>query len=287
LTGEPKTGGNGIEAELDIQYMMGVALGIKTEFYEQMNMSFCFDLKAWTTLLLSTDDIPLVHSISYGWQGNLTQIGCADADVAVIDDDYKKLAAKGITIIFASGDSGSGYSPPEPPKPLPCPPSQGANNTAWTGKIRQNLSFSVPPADKGQVASICCKVAGQTKSVGWSVMGGEAWDAARGLLHAPPKELKMKCLLYSSIDGPVPAPGVTSGKPMPLPPAPPMSTKTTPLYPSWPASSPWVTAVGATRFQGDVVGAPEAAVSREDHFGSGGGFSCQFTVRLPRPASLF
>ena len=110
MTGEPKTGGNGIEAELDIQYMMGVALGIKTEFYEQMNMSFCFDLKAWTTLLLSTDDIPLVHSISYGWQGNLTQIGCADADVAVIDDDYKKLAAKGITIIFASGDSGSGYT---------------------------------------------------------------------------------------------------------------------------------------------------------------------------------
>ena len=37
-----------------------------------------------------------------------------------------------------------------------------------------------------------------------------------------------------------------------------------------------VTSVGATRFQGDQIGAAEAAVSAEDHFGSGGGFSAQF-----------
>ena len=84
-----------MRAELDIQYMMGITPGIKTEFYEQMNQSFCADLKAWTTLLLSTDDVPLVHSVSYGWQGNLTKIGCADADVTVIDTDFQKLDAKG------------------------------------------------------------------------------------------------------------------------------------------------------------------------------------------------
>jgi len=45
------------------------------------------------------------------------------------------------------------------------------------------------------------------------------------------------------------------------------------LYPSWPASSPWVTAVGATRFQGQQVGNDEQA---SDQFGSGGGFSPMF-----------
>lgn len=46
------------------------------------------------------------------------------------------------------------------------------------------------------------------------------------------------------------------------------------LWPSWPASSPWVTAVGATRFIGQKVGAQEMA---SDSFGSGGGFSEQFS----------
>merc|ERR1719412_2160857 len=45
------------------------------------------------------------------------------------------------------------------------------------------------------------------------------------------------------------------------------------LYPSWPASSPWVTAVGATRFQDQTVGHAEMAT---DQFGSGGGFSTMF-----------
>ena len=45
------------------------------------------------------------------------------------------------------------------------------------------------------------------------------------------------------------------------------------LYPSWPASSPWVTAVGATRFAEQRIGADEVAC---DQFGSGGGFSFDF-----------
>ena len=45
------------------------------------------------------------------------------------------------------------------------------------------------------------------------------------------------------------------------------------LWPSWPASSPWVTAVGATRFVGQKVGGEEMA---SDKFGSGGGFSTRF-----------
>lgn len=72
-------------------------------------MDFCTDLKQWTTKLLSEDNIPKVHSVSYGVQGNLSEVpSCGPKAVADIDEDFKKLAAKGITIIFASGDSGSG-----------------------------------------------------------------------------------------------------------------------------------------------------------------------------------
>ena len=61
--------------------------------------------------------------------------------------------------------------------------------------------------------------------------------------------------------------GSTSGGPRVVPP---IERR---LYPSWPASSPWVTAVGATRFDEQRVGADEIVC---DQFGSGGGFSYDF-----------
>jgi len=152
----------GVEAELDIQYIMGVSPGVSTEFWSQKNMDFCADLDAWVGLLLADDMTPLVNSVSYGWQGDLAQIQCLKPEVKIVDSAFAKLAAKGVAVIFASGDSGSGYTP--------------------------------------------------------------------------------------------------SG------------TKTK-LWPSWPASSPWVTSVGATRFQEQDATMPEMA---SDQFGSGGGFSWDF-----------
>merc|ERR1711871_1478805 len=78
--GEPQESGDGGEALLDIEYMMGVAPGVKTEFYLVMTSldDFCGDLKAWTSLLLATDDLPLVHSISYAYQGDTNHLGCGD-----------------------------------------------------------------------------------------------------------------------------------------------------------------------------------------------------------------
>ena len=163
--------GAGIEASLDLEYIMGVAPGIKTEYYLQGQnpalKDFCADLVKWTALLLGTDDVPHVHSASYGWQGALQEFGCADSAADKVDGNFAKLAAKGVTVIFSSGDGGSGQR-------------------------------------NG---------------------GGQ-------------------------------------------------------LEPCWPAGSPWVTAVGATRFHNDDTGSSqEDAVDEEDGFGSGGGFSW----RLHRP----
>ena len=45
-----------------------------------------------------------------GWQGKMSQIGCSTTQIDSIDADFKSMAAAGITIIIASGDSGSGYT---------------------------------------------------------------------------------------------------------------------------------------------------------------------------------
>ena len=261
--GEPKEG-DGVEAILDIEYMMGVSPGIKTEFFEQMNNDFGADLLAWTGLLLGADAGVNVHSISYGWQGDLAQIGVKAADVTTIDANFQKLAAKGVSIIFASGDSGSGFAPPHPPAPAQCPEKPGTAGKAYEGTSIRNITFVVPADD---AAHLCCDITGE--------LHGKYWTAQSE--GGSPN--KVQCIIYDSVTGQKDAPGVTSGAAAPAP-TPGPAPKVGPLYPSWPASSPWITAVGATRFTDDKTGAfaSEDAVGEEDHFGSGGGFSSMWPV---------
>jgi len=109
---EGYTEGKGVEALLDIEFIMGVSPGVKTEFWSFPNTDFCGDLLNYTDQLLSTDDVPITHSISYGWQGDLARLNCKDAEIDAIDLNWAKLAAKGFSIMISSGDSGSGYSKP-------------------------------------------------------------------------------------------------------------------------------------------------------------------------------
>ena len=53
-------------------------------------LHFVYDLNMWTSNLTSTDDCPLVHSVSYGWQGNLSQIQCKMDNVDVVDGNFAK-----------------------------------------------------------------------------------------------------------------------------------------------------------------------------------------------------
>ena len=51
--GDPGNGASADEASLDIQFIMGVAPGIKTDFYLYNSMDFCKDLKNWTSHMLA------------------------------------------------------------------------------------------------------------------------------------------------------------------------------------------------------------------------------------------
>jgi len=231
--------GEGVEALLDIEFIMGISPGIATEFWEWPNNDFCGDLLNFTGALLKSE--VSVMSISYGWQGNLSRLNCEGGEVDVVDTNWAKLAAKGVSVMISSGDSGSGYTSDA---------CDITDSVVVHGTVHQTLQ-RFPSAD------FCCQIAGGTHAKGWSFSGGGAHQAGN-------------CTLFSSVNSTSKPPAGTkiiSGGagigPAPKP----------VLYPSWPASSPWVTSVGATRFSDHVVGHEEMA---SDQFGSGGGFSTRF-----------
>jgi len=156
-----------------------------------------------------------------------------------VDDNFVKLAAMGITILFSSGDSGSGYNPGgfcSSTKP-------GIKGIAYTGEVLNKV-----PATS---AWSCCR---------------RTLSSSRPFTFIPDAVgVHGTCIEWKSVNGTVTHHGAVSGNNPPPPPK---------LYPSWPASSPWVTAVGATRFVDQKVGNAEMAT---DQFGSGGGFSDMFS----------
>jgi tripeptidyl-peptidase I len=93
----------GIEASLDIEYIMGVAPGVEASFYSQYQFNFYNDLINWLTILDNSTSIPWVHSVSYGSQGNYP----SSTYMAQSDTEYQKLGLRGVSIIYASGDSGA------------------------------------------------------------------------------------------------------------------------------------------------------------------------------------
>ena len=146
------TARSGVEAALDIQFLMGVAPGVKTEFWEWAPSDFCADLHNYTETLLADDAVPISNSISYGWQGNLSALHCVAAQVDVIDTNWAKLAAKGISIMISSGDSGSGYTSDA------CKPAVWLHDTAITGG-------TLLRTDKA-TAGACCSM--HQDAVGWT-----------------------------------------------------------------------------------------------------------------------
>jgi tripeptidyl-peptidase-1 len=152
--GASKHDGAGVEALLDIQYIMGVAPGVKTEFWEYPGQDFCLDLNTYTTDMITGDDKPVVHSISYGWQGDLSDLHCTQTNIDVVDGNFAKAAAKGISVMISSGDSGSGYSPQN------CGPSGEEKGIAITGRLIGTL----PNFSKDQ----CCSGAYKTHATGWT-----------------------------------------------------------------------------------------------------------------------
>jgi tripeptidyl-peptidase-1 len=94
----------GIEASLDLEYIMGVSPYSPSNFYSLKAFNFWNDLMTWTGELDNETNPPFVHSVSYGSQGDYP----SDSYRSTLNTEFQKLGARGLSIIFASGDSGAG-----------------------------------------------------------------------------------------------------------------------------------------------------------------------------------
>ncbi|EFA79323.1 peptidase C53 family protein [Heterostelium album PN500] len=106
----------GIEASLDIQYMMAISTGSPTTFWSiYANSSVEIDdILQWEVAIGNTDDAPLVNSLSYGMTEINVDTYLGQGYLARSDIEFVKLASRGITVIIASGDSGASDLGPPP-----------------------------------------------------------------------------------------------------------------------------------------------------------------------------
>lgn len=104
----PNSGGPGIEASLDIEFIATLGAGVETEFWSfagrapdnPENEPFL----AWLYVVGNTSDadVPKVFSTSYGEvEASVTQ-----AYMDRIQVEFQKAAARGISLLFATGDNG-------------------------------------------------------------------------------------------------------------------------------------------------------------------------------------
>jgi len=83
---------------------MGVAPNATTWFISVAPFPFWSDLLSWVAILIDTVNLPWVHSVSYGAQGNYPSAAYRNR----LDGDLQVVGLRGVSIIFASGDSGAG-----------------------------------------------------------------------------------------------------------------------------------------------------------------------------------
>ena len=82
--------------------------------------------------------------------------------VVDVDNAFAKIAATGVSILFASGDSGSGWAPTVP-QCNPDKPGTWMNNTALSGTVKEKVHVNHAGA-----AQDCCFEGGMHGVAGWS-----------------------------------------------------------------------------------------------------------------------
>eukprot|EP00339_Tiarina_fusa_P001358 CAMPEP_0117026512 /NCGR_PEP_ID=MMETSP0472-20121206/19482_1 /TAXON_ID=693140 ORGANISM="Tiarina fusus, Strain LIS" /NCGR_SAMPLE_ID=MMETSP0472 /ASSEMBLY_ACC=CAM_ASM_000603 /LENGTH=535 /DNA_ID=CAMNT_0004733535 /DNA_START=6 /DNA_END=1613 /DNA_ORIENTATION=+ len=130
------------EANLDVQYILATGQGIPTDFYLESGMSF--DLIGWITAVQKSLEGD-VWSVSYG-----EDISQVTADYAQrLDKEFQAIATLGVTIVFASGDSGvysrtGGYTRFHPsfPASLPTVTAVGSTSLNIDGTETKAAPFS-------------------------------------------------------------------------------------------------------------------------------------------------
>jgi len=105
-----------IEATLDIQYVLAVAIDAESWFWIEKDGIWLY---GWATHFFATSVVPLVASISYGWNEEAQcQAGIGDVEcqklgvdskgyVQRVNIEFQKIGLRGVSLLSSSGDSGA------------------------------------------------------------------------------------------------------------------------------------------------------------------------------------
>ncbi|KAM8915158.1 tripeptidyl-peptidase 1 [Spinachia spinachia] len=105
VVGTQGAGKAGIEASLDVEYIMSTGANISTwVFTNQGRHESQEPFLQWMVLLSNMSDLPWVHTISYGDDED----SLSTAYMMRINAEFMKAGVRGISLLFASGDSGAG-----------------------------------------------------------------------------------------------------------------------------------------------------------------------------------
>lgn len=105
VVGTQGHGKAGVEASLDIEYIMSTGANISTWFFTNPGRHESQEpFLQWLVLLSNMSDLPWVHTISYGDDED----SLSTAYMMRVNTEFMKAGVRGISLLFASGDSGAG-----------------------------------------------------------------------------------------------------------------------------------------------------------------------------------
>ncbi|KAJ8288769.1 hypothetical protein COCON_G00014280 [Conger conger] len=105
VVGTQGGGKAGLEASLDVEYIMSTGANISTWVFTNPGRHETQEpFLQWMQLLSNMSAVPWVHTISYGDDED----SLAAAYMTRIDKEFMKAGVRGISMLFASGDSGAG-----------------------------------------------------------------------------------------------------------------------------------------------------------------------------------
>lgn len=105
VVGQQGGGRAGLEASLDVEYIMSMGANISTWVFSNSGRHESQEpFLEWMLLLSNMSALPWVHTISYGDDEDSLSV----AFMQRINVEFMKAAARGLTILFASGDDGAG-----------------------------------------------------------------------------------------------------------------------------------------------------------------------------------
>nr|XP_020446720.1 tripeptidyl-peptidase 1 [Monopterus albus] len=104
VVGHQERGKAGLEASLDIEYIMSTGANISTWVFTNPGRHESQEpFLQWMVLLSNMSDLPWVHTISYGDDED----SLSTAYMMRINTEFMKAGVRGISLLFASGDDGA------------------------------------------------------------------------------------------------------------------------------------------------------------------------------------